>query len=184
MKAAIILFILGYLISLQPLLAQVTSNDAQYFIEYQGILTDSTGRPASDTIHLITIRLYADPEGSATPIWQDDFMTATKGGVFTVMLGSHIPLPKPLGPSLWIGISSGMEKPELVVFTPSPSSFKVTITDNSRGSTSIPSGNKFNTKLDFNQTLIVSPSNINILTGDILPKPRLLTQEEIDNLRR
>ncbi|MBL8026608.1 MAG: hypothetical protein JNL74_09365 [Fibrobacteres bacterium] len=58
---------------------------------YQGMLTDSTGKPIQTT-DSIRVQLH-ESAISTTPIWQETHYTTTKNGAFSILLGTITPLP-------------------------------------------------------------------------------------------
>ena len=82
-------------------------------INYQGILTDITGKPVADGTYNLTFKIYEVPTGG-NPIWSETHVIPTKNGLFNVILGSSNPLSIPFNRQYWLGISVGSE-PE---FTP------------------------------------------------------------------
>lgn len=60
-------------------------------VSYQGRLTDTLGRPAADTTHEVTFRLYEVPAGG-TPFWNETQTIRTRAGLFSALLGSVVPI--------------------------------------------------------------------------------------------
>jgi hypothetical protein len=75
-------------------------------VSYQGLLAKADGMPAADGRHAITVSFYTAGEGG-TQLWSDTFETETKGGVFSLALGSAKPLPAPsaMDKPLWLSIA-------------------------------------------------------------------------------
>jgi hypothetical protein len=58
---------------------------------YQGILTDSAGKPIQVT-DSIRVQLH-ESNTSTTPLWQETHLVTTKNGAFSILLGQSTPLP-------------------------------------------------------------------------------------------
>ncbi len=61
-------------------------------ISYQGILTDTLGRPKADGNWIMTFRFYAASSGG-NALWSDNYAVPVKRGLFSTILGSHTALP-------------------------------------------------------------------------------------------
>jgi hypothetical protein len=89
------------------LLAAASIADVPRLVNYQGILTDSSGQPL-DGSHDLTFKIYPD-SGAATPaIWVEDHTGVdVDEGLFNVILGSGTAIPEGLfsDPERWIGIA-------------------------------------------------------------------------------
>lgn len=89
MKTLFITFFVLLLIALSHLaIAQIPKS-----IAYQGVLTNATGNPVSDSTYATTFRFY-NPE--STVIWQETKPIQTRRGLFSVVLGSTTPIPDSL----------------------------------------------------------------------------------------
>jgi trimeric autotransporter adhesin len=77
-------------------------------VNYSGVLTDVNGKPLSGVVG-VTFALYRDSEGG-TPLWMEiQNVQPTKGGHYTVMLGStsNTGLPQDVfvnGEARWLGV--------------------------------------------------------------------------------
>ena len=109
---------LSFLISpVQPSFGQANRptnpSDVPRIISYQGSLRDVTGNPVDSATLQLIVSLYADPEGTQ-PVWQGNYTTPIRRGVFNVQLGSgNSPLPTgdAMNKPLWLGIKvSGAEE--------------------------------------------------------------------------
>lgn len=101
-------------------------------ISYQGMITSSDGSPVADGEYPVTVTLYGD-EGGNLEVWQDTYMTAIRGGVFSLYLGSGsiaLPAPSQMDRSLWIGIriAGGDEMRPLTRLSSSP--YAINVPDN------------------------------------------------------
>jgi hypothetical protein len=65
-----------------------------YLTSYQGKLTDTAGRAVSDSSYGVTFRLYTQPTGGSA-YWSETQTVATRGGLFSVLLGSVEPVYYP-----------------------------------------------------------------------------------------
>jgi len=74
-------------------------------LSYQGRLTDTLGVPVADTLYAIRFRLYAVPSGG-TQFWEETQDVRTKGGLFSVLLGSVTPIGTvPDAGTLYLGMA-------------------------------------------------------------------------------
>jgi len=87
MKIQNILIVL--LISLGILLANaLAQNTVPTMINYQGFLTDTTGK-ALDGTYMLTFRLFEEPTGAASIRWEEEHSDVkVVNGLFNVLLGS------------------------------------------------------------------------------------------------
>ncbi len=78
---------------------------APKLISYQGRLTDASGAPITGT-HDITFCIY-NTETGGTPLWTETHTSVALNaeGLFSVMLGSIVPLSLPFTEPYWLGIS-------------------------------------------------------------------------------
>lgn len=98
--------------------------DVPRLISYQGLLTSSNGTALSDGTYEITVRLYADRNGTDI-VWEDTYETTVHGGVFNLYLGSaSTPLPgtERMNRPLWVGtsVNGGEEMGPLTPLSASP----------------------------------------------------------------
>jgi len=76
-------------------------------LSYQGKLTDTLGVPVADTLYAIRFRFYAVPSGG-TQFWEETQDVRTKGGLFSVLLGSVTPIGTvPDAGTLYLGMAVG-----------------------------------------------------------------------------
>lgn len=74
-------------------------------ISYQGHLTDADGVPLEDGTHALTVRLYTEAD-AGTPLWEEVQTTATRDGVFSILLGSQAPLDRlAFDRPYWLGVA-------------------------------------------------------------------------------
>ncbi len=83
-----------HLFSMAFVLFLIFSSFGSTVIFYQGIFTDSTGKPLSVNDSL-RAALHDSPS-SIIPLWQETHFVSTKNGTFSVMLGSINPFPSTL----------------------------------------------------------------------------------------
>lgn len=83
------------LVSIAVLLASVFAGGAiaavPQVMNYQGILKNAGGAPVADGSHNVTFRLY-NTEAGGSPIWEESRSVTTESGLFTVLLGSLVPV--------------------------------------------------------------------------------------------
>ena len=81
-------------------------------MNYQGRLTDEAGNPVADGLYNVDFKIYDDTN---TVLWEESHQVTTKGGLFSVQLGSN---GSPLNAEVfnhaecWLGISVGTD-PEI-----------------------------------------------------------------------
>jgi len=75
-------------------------------ISYQGVLTDSSGTPVSDSTYSLQFTLY-DAETGGTALWTETHSATTLRGVFSVILGSIAPLDLPFDRPYWLEVRVG-----------------------------------------------------------------------------
>lgn len=83
-------------------------------IPYQGRLADASGNPLTNTYPMI-FRLYSGGTGGV-PLWEENWSgpnsVQVSDGLFSVMLGSLIPIPESIvttTDTLWLGITVGTD---------------------------------------------------------------------------
>ena len=84
-----------------------STTDIPRLISYQGLLAGTAGQPVANGAHMLTIRFYADSQGVGPAVWSDNFNVTTNNGVFSILLGSQIPLPtiSVMNQPLWVGVT-------------------------------------------------------------------------------
>ncbi len=92
------------------LFAFFANAEVPQMINYQGRLTDSTGSPLPDTDYSITFGIYASELGD-TALWVEGQLVGTQDGLFSVMLGSVVPIPSVVfsEPNRWLQITVELE---------------------------------------------------------------------------
>jgi hypothetical protein len=85
-------------------------------IPYQGRLADASGAPLTDSYAMV-FRLYASNTDISIPLWEENWVgtnsVKVSGGLFSVMLGSLIPIPETVitqNDNLWLGITVENDK--------------------------------------------------------------------------
>lgn len=79
--------------------------DVPCLLSFQGVLTDESGSPRPNGLHVITFSLY-DAAIGGTPNWQETLEVSTVDGVFAVVLGKIVPLTTPpFHQPLWLGVT-------------------------------------------------------------------------------
>ncbi len=101
--ATALLFLAGSGAHAQQAQAPTASN---HTISYQGTIVEMDGSAVKDSTYPITVSIWTDAT-QGTRLWRDVFPTEVKGGIFNILLGSHIPLPSPalMDQPLWLGVS-------------------------------------------------------------------------------
>ena len=85
-------------------------------LSYSGTLTDPSGNPVADGTYTVEFALYDLPTGG-TALWTETWDGATvpvttEAGAFSVLLGSHEPLPEALfaeHPETYLGVTVGAD---------------------------------------------------------------------------
>jgi hypothetical protein len=81
-------------------------------LSYQGKLLDNLGNPVIDTTYSVLFSLYTVPSGG-TAFWGETQMVRTRGGLFSVLLGSVTPISAlPDAGALYLGTKVGAD-PEM-----------------------------------------------------------------------
>jgi hypothetical protein len=82
-------------------------------LNFQGRLTDSSGKFVPDGNYSLTFRLYNDSTGG-TAKWSEGQLVSVSKGLFNVILGSATPIPDSIfsNPNVWLGIQAGAD-PEM-----------------------------------------------------------------------
>jgi hypothetical protein len=76
-------------------------------LSYQGKVTDTLGQPVADTTYNCAFELYTVPSGG-TPFWSESQVVRTKGGLFSVLLGSTTPVSSiPDAGAVYLGMQVG-----------------------------------------------------------------------------
>jgi len=93
-------------------------------ITYQGALTADDGQPLPDGVYQMTFRIYNAETGS-TALWTEPQEASVINGVFTVYLGSNIPLDLSFVGQRWIGVTLAgeVEMVPRLPFTTTPYAF-------------------------------------------------------------
>ena len=84
----------------------ITSLNAQVpeTMSYQGHLVGPDGSSAADGIYQIEIVIYDRPEGG-TSLWRETHNARLVGGVFSLTLGSRVPLDIPFDRPYWLAVA-------------------------------------------------------------------------------
>ncbi len=75
-------------------------------VSVEGLLSATSGGPASDGNYVVQFALFAEEKGG-NPLWSDGPVAiAVKGGLWTYVLGSQVPLTPQVvgGPALWLSL--------------------------------------------------------------------------------
>lgn len=95
--------LLGVLVWL--LVCVLASADVPRLINFQGRLTDATGKFVTDGNYSLTFRIYADSTGGSSK-WSETQSVAVSKGLLNVILGSNTPIPDSIFnyPNTWLSI--------------------------------------------------------------------------------
>ena len=82
-------------------------------LSYQGVLTDSLGSPKPDGTYGFTFRLYSAESGGSA-LWTESKSLETKRGLFSTILGDHVPFPRSMkfDDQYWLSVQVASQ-PEL-----------------------------------------------------------------------
>jgi hypothetical protein len=112
------------------LLASPHAGAVPQTINYQGFLTTSGGAPVDATVAM-TFRLYAAESGGVA-LWSETKpAVAVSNGIFSVVLGSTMPIQLPFDAPYWIGVTVNADD-EMTPRQPaasSPYAFRAAIAD-------------------------------------------------------
>ena len=107
MKRFFIIFIL-----IMALFTPSSFSEIPKTMSYQGILTDTAGKPLTDGNYSVTFNLY-DSQNGLTHLWNEFHQVVElKNGFFGVILGSINPLELDFDRQYWLGVKIGTD-PEL-----------------------------------------------------------------------
>jgi hypothetical protein len=88
--------------------ASVLNSSAQIprKISIQGVITDTSSKPADDGIYVFTLKIY-DAVNSDTPLFTEEIHAEVIKGLFTIILGDKTPIPQSLlfDKQYYVGIS-------------------------------------------------------------------------------
>lgn len=106
-----IFFCLAMMVTL--FISSLVYSDVPKLVNFQGRLTDATGKFVPDGSYAVTFRLYTDSIGGI-PKWSELQSVVLKNGLFNVILGSIIPIPDSIFDysNTWLGIKVGLD-PEM-----------------------------------------------------------------------
>ena len=87
--------------------------DVPKMINFQGRLTDASGKFVSDGNYSLTFKIYSDSSGGSAK-WSEAQSVAVSKGLFNVILGVTTPIPDSIFnyPNTWLGIQVGAD-PEM-----------------------------------------------------------------------
>jgi hypothetical protein len=98
-----IILVVFFLFSVLYSLYSVANAAVPHLINYQGRLTDSSGKPLEGT-HNLTFRIY-DAETAGNLLWQETYQNINiQKGIFSIMLGSVTNLDLPFDKPYWLEI--------------------------------------------------------------------------------
>ena len=79
-----------------------------HLINYQGRLTDISGKPLADGAQAITFRIY-DSESAGNMLWEETQSVTIQKGIFSVFLGGSTNLDLPFDKPYFLEIKVGTE---------------------------------------------------------------------------
>lgn len=100
------IIILG--ISCLFLVSSTSYAEVPHLLNYQGRLTDASGKPLADGTQAITFRIY-DAETAGNLLWEETQSIATQKGIFNVLLGSVTSLNLTFDKPYFLEIKVGIE---------------------------------------------------------------------------
>jgi hypothetical protein len=111
-------------------------------INYQGMLTDDSGSPLTDTVD-ITFVIYDDPGPTGGNVKWDEiqFGVPVINGLFNVILGSSSPINLAFDQDYWLDITvEGEHMPERLRFTSVGYAYRARVADSATVAVSAPTG--------------------------------------------
>jgi hypothetical protein len=123
-------------------LFSVAAADIPKLINYQGMLTDDSGGPLTDTLD-ITFIIYDDPGPTGGNVkWSEtQYDVSVINGLFNVILGSANPIDLPFDQDYWLDISvEGEHMPERLKFTSVGYAYRALVADSAVVAESAPTG--------------------------------------------
>jgi hypothetical protein len=102
-----IILVVFFLFSVLCSLYSVANAAVPHLINYQGRLTDSSGKPLEGT-HNLTFRIY-DAENAGNLLWEETQSVLLQKGVFSVLLGGVTNLDLPFDKPYWLEIKVNNE---------------------------------------------------------------------------
>lgn len=100
-------------IALMTALTVVSADSVPPLLNYQAVLRGVDGNIVPDGNYSVTYRIW-DTEVGGAALWQEGRLVTVQDGLFTVLLGSIVPIPDTLfsRPDRWIGLQVGLD-PEM-----------------------------------------------------------------------
>lgn len=106
-RLARIFFVMLFLLVLHYSLSAVYA-EVPHLLNYQGRLTDATGKPLADGAQAITFRIY-DAEAAGNLLWEETQSVTIQKGIFNVLLGSVTSLNLAFDKPYFLEIKVGTE---------------------------------------------------------------------------
>lgn len=103
------LFLAITIVSVIMLLSSMSYSAVPQLMNYQGRLTDTTGKLMPDGNYSVTFRFYGDSIGPSV-LWQEGQLVTVKDGLFQALLGGIFAFPADLfeSPNRWLGVQVGL----------------------------------------------------------------------------
>jgi hypothetical protein len=107
--AVVALILSGLIVATSPSNAGVPS-----LLNFQGVLRNAAGETVPDGNYSVTFRVW-DAETVGAALWQEGRLVTVQKGLFTVLLGSIVPIPESLfnRPDRWLSLQVGLD-PEMM----------------------------------------------------------------------
>ncbi|MGA8265969.1 MAG: hypothetical protein WB779_16110, partial [Ignavibacteriaceae bacterium] len=153
----IIVFLSVILFTVKSIQAQVPNT-----LNYQGVITDSGGKPVADGQYQLTFKLYTVATGGSA-IWSETQNSTVTNGIFSVLLGKVTPLANVTFDSpYWLGITlnSGSEMAPRVELSSSAYSLRArSVADSSVTGKGIAVGQVMRKINGITDSLYIAPGN-------------------------
>jgi hypothetical protein len=153
----IIVFLSVILFTVKSIQAQVPNT-----LNYQGVITDSGGKPVTDGQYQLTFKLYTVASGGSA-IWSETQNSTVTNGIFSVLLGKVTPLANvPFDSPYWLGITvnSGSEMAPRVELSSSAYSLRArSVADSSVTGKGIAVGQVMRKINGITDSLYIAPGN-------------------------
>jgi len=99
---------LSFTIAVLLLCAGPAFGDGPKTLNYQGFLTDNTGKPVPSGNYNLTFRLYGGPSGGSA-LWSEAQLLPVNNGVFTAILGKISPIGLAFDTTYYMSIQIGAD---------------------------------------------------------------------------
>jgi hypothetical protein len=100
------MFLIAFVMLLAVSIDLTAQSSLPRIMSYQGVMVDTTGIPVCDSTWTIDVWLY-DQLSGGVPLWTERHDVVTRGGVFSILLGSKTPMSMPFDKPYYIATALG-----------------------------------------------------------------------------